>query len=337
MNEEDKNIEVIEDTQIDGIENLLNLLLSHKKEYIQNFLKQKGLHYSYAKPILKEKIKEWIEKGTLDQEELIVLLDRIEEYGNQHVYLYINTSNYIKHLKKENFVKGRLEKLGLDKLYNKSKPLLVPDSPTVATIIHNEHVLKIKWVEKRRWNELLKEEIIGDKLIRTYQIHTTRGVTIFRVDLITGDADLLIQKLPRGTNYAEVKERYENEIRKILDLDTFSLLNIKSSVRKIEHSGEVERRQTNFETVAGGKISFKSRSRGADYTTDPSLRNARHALGERVSGLLGNFYWLPKDGNPLNRKIHTHVYGWDSRVGIFGECSEKEVNYVLSRVRYFAQ
>lgn len=335
MNEEDKNIEVTEETRIDEVDVLLNLLLSHKKEYIQDFLRGKELPYSYTKTVLKEKIKEEIANEVFKQEELIALLDKIEEYGNQHVYLYINTSDYISKLRDEGFVQQNLRKSGLEGLYNKSKPLLLPETPTVASIIHNRRALKIKWVEKRRWNELIKEEIKGDKLIRIYQIHTTRGVTIFRIDLVSGNADLLIQRLPRGTNYTEVKERYEDKVRKIVDLDTFSLLNIKSSIRKIEDSGEAERRQTNFETIAGGKISFKSRSRGVDYTTDPSLSAARHALGERVSGLLGNFYWLPK--TPLARKIHTHVYGGDSRVGVFGECSEQEVNYVLSRVRYFAQ
>lgn len=335
MKEEDKNIGLAEETRIDEIELLLDLLLSHKKEHIQDFLRSKGLTYSYPKDTLREKIKDGIKKRILKPEELIDLLDKIEEYGNQHVYLYTNTSNYIEKLKKEEFIKKQLRKSGLDKLYNTRKPLLIPDFPTIAAIIHNDKILKIKWVEKRKWYELINEEVKGDKLIRTYQIYITRGVTIFRVDLVTGNAELFIQRLPSGTNYAKVKESYENEIKKIVNLDTFSPLNLKSSIKKIESSGEVERRQINLETIGGGKVTFKSRSRGADYISDPSLRNARNALGGKVSGDLGIFYWLPQ--GPLTRKIHTHIYGWDSRVGIFGECNESEVNYVLSRVRFFAQ
>jgi len=328
-----ENIDGIE-FSYDELELLINFILSHKKEYIQQFLKDRKLHYSYTKPLLRAKIYEGIENENYTKDDLIELLDTIEEYGNQHIYLFNVTDNYRRQLQNKTFIIRNLKKEGLEDVFNNSKPLLLPDKPTICSIVHNSNIYKIKWVEKRVWKDLIDEKIEGDKLIKTYQIHLKRGITTFRVDLITGNAELMIQRLPSGTNYRKVKDEYLNYLKKIFNVDTLSIVNIRSAITRIENSDEVERRQTNFETISGGKASFKSKKRGADYINDPYLKKAREAMGQNVSAELGNFYWLPND--VLKRKIHTHIYSSDNRVGIFGECTQQEVDYVLSRIRYFA-
>jgi len=318
----------------DELELLINFILSHKKEYIQQFLKERGLHYSYTKPLLREKIYEGIENENFTKDELIELLDTIEEYGNQHIYLFNVTDNYRRELQNKKSIIRKLKREGLEEVFNNSKPLLLPDKPIICSIVHDSNIYKIKWVEKRVWKELIDEKIEGDKLIKIYQIHLKRGITTFRVDLITGNAELMIQRLPSGTNYRKVRDEYLKYLSKIFNVDALSIVNIRSAITRIENSDEVERRQTNFETLSGGKASFKSKRRGTDYINDPYLKKAREAMGQNVSAELGNFYWLPND--ILNRKIHTHIYSSDNRVGIFGECTQQEVDYVLSRIRYFA-
>ena len=54
-------------------------------------------------------------------------------------------------------------------------------------------------------------------------------------------------------------------------------------------------------------------------------------MGDSLAGRHGNFYW-PMPGE-VKREIHIKLYGKDQRVGIFGECSEEEVRYVLRGVR----
>ncbi len=318
----------------DELELLINFILSHKKEYIQQFLKERGLHYFYTKALLKDKIYEGIEKENFTKDELIELLDFIEEYGNQHIYLFRVADNYTKQMRNNSLIIKKLRKEGLEEVFNNNKPLLLPDAATICSIVHNSNIFKIKWVEKRTWKELIDEKIEGDKLIKTYQIHLKRGITTFRVNLITGDAELMIQRLPSGSNYRKAKEEYLKYLSKIFNVDTLSIVNLRSAITRIENSDEVERRQTNFETLSGGKASFKSKRQGTDYINDPYLKKARESMGQNVSAELGNFYWLPND--VLNRKIHTHIYSSDNRVGIFGECTQQEVDYVLSRIRYFA-
>jgi len=338
-NKESRGGEILTEIEID-LENinqqelLLKMLLSHKKEYVQNFLKERELPYSYTKRELLEKLKDGLEDESFYFDDLIRLLDNIEEFGNQHIYLYSCTPEYLHRLKEEAYVRSKLEENGIEDKYNSSDALLIPSEPTISSIIHTDRLLKFKWVEKRIWKQLISEEIQGDKFIKTYQIHITRGVTTFRVDLITGNAELMIQRLPSGTRYGEIKENYLSKLASLIEINALSQINLRRAIKRIEESDEVEKRGTNLQTISGGKIAFQSRSRGVDYTSDPELHRARNALGQNVSGHLGNFYWLPND--ILTRKVHTKIYGNDDRVGIFGECTEMEVNYVLSRIRYFA-
>lgn len=312
---------------------LLDLLLSHTREYVADLLRAKNIPHSGTKDELRQRLGENLESGNMTIEELITLLDQIEGNGNQHIYLHRCSQGYLRKLKQENYVRHQLEEAGQGDLYNRNQPLLLPQQPTISSITHNDRWLRLKWVEKREWYELISDQMENGLRVKKYEPHITRGITIFRIDLVSGNAELMIQRLPRGTNYEEVRERYDQELGRMIDLDAFSLLDTGQAIGRIEDSGEVERRACNYITVAGGKAGFKSRSRGADYISDPSLKRARSALGTSIAGLLGNFYWLPCEN--LSRKIHTHIYL--NRVGIFGECTEQEVNYVLSRIRHFAE
>ena len=66
--------------------------------------------------------------------------------------------------------------------------------------------------------------------------------------------------------------------------------------------------------------------------SDVDVRRSREGLGDQVTGELGNFYWL--ETNDLPSEVHTHIYR--NRIGFFGQHTVNEINYVLSRVRFFS-
>lgn len=321
---------------MDQRKQLLETILSHKKEHIENFLGERKLPFSYNKKTLYTKLIEGLDEEEFSEIELIDLLDAIEEFGNQHIYLYNCSLEYIKSLKNPFYVKSKLDEYNLGKLYNNKFRVFLPNAVELSSVIHNDKMLKFKWIEKRIWKYPIEEKIEDDKYIEVHQINVSRGVTTFRIDLITGNAELMIQRLPRGAKYGEIKENYLHELSNFIETHSFQQMKLRRAIRMIEESNEVEKRQINFETISGSKIAFKSRDKGTDYTTDRILNDARIALGQNVSGSLGNFYWKPNE--VLTRAIHTHVYsdGGEDRAAIFGQCVEREVNYVLSRIRHFA-
>lgn len=321
-------------SRIDQRKYLLETILSHKREFVENFLSERNLPYSYKKEILYTKLAEGLDDDKLSMDELIDLLDKIEEFGNQHIYLYSCNPEYIKLLRNPDYVLSRLKDNKIDHLYNNKYGIIIPMASELSTIVHNERILKFKWIEKRIWKYPLEEKIEDDKFLEIHQINVSRGVTTFRVDLVSGATELMIQRLSRGTNYGKIKDEYLTKLNNIIQIYSFSPVNIRRATKQIERSNEAEKRQMNLETISGGRISFKSKDKDTDYAEDPHLSDARHALGDDVSCNLGNFYWKPN--HILERAIHTHIYSDDNRVAIFGQCLDKEVNYVLSRVRHFA-
>lgn len=313
---------------------LIGAILSHKKEHTQTFLGNRKLPFSFTKKALFSILAKGLDEEKFSETDLIDLLDDIEEFGNQHIYIYNCNPDYLKVLRNPTYIQAKLEENSLDDLFNNKYRIFIPDNIELSQVIHDGKILKFKWVEKRNWKIPLEERREDDKYIETYQINTTRGVTTFRVDLITGNTELMIQRLPTGTHYQEIKDDYLHKLNNIIELYSFQPTRLLRVIRFIEGSKEVDKRQINFETISGAKVVFKSRGKEVDYTSDPNLNSARTALGQNVSGSLGNFYWRPNEF--LARSIHTHIYPRDDRVAIFGQCVEREVNYVLSRIRYFA-
>ena len=150
--------------------------------------------------------------------------------------------------------------------------------------------------------------------------------------MVSGHAALLIQRLPSGNNYHEAKTCFEAELEPLIKVSKFGTVYISPSILRLEKSGEVRHRQLQHATERGATISFRSRHRAVSAFDHPALKKAREALGDKLAGQHGNFYWpMPEQDG---REIHVKLYAKDQRVGIFGECSEQEVRHVLGRVRH---
>jgi hypothetical protein len=315
---------------------ILDYLMAHKMAFSQDFLRAQDLPFSGTKAKLRERLEGYVRDGQVSAGELVDLLNRIEGWGNQHIYLYLASNSLIAPWRKEESIKQRLDQHGLGDLLNRPRPLLLPEGTTLASVNWTPQRLQFVWVEKRQWEERLPSEDYEEEdiLYKAYRQRTARGLTTFDWDLISGHAMLMIQRLHRGARYPKVRQRFEDELEPIVDLRLFSRLLISRAIQPIEDSGEVRARQLDYETRRGGRARFTSSSTGTGTHADPDLHRADQALGQSIAGWLGNFYWLT-GSTPLQQELHVKLYGYDQRVGIFGEQPESEVRYVLSRIRHY--
>lgn len=317
---------------------ILDYLMAHKMEFSQDFLRARELPFSGTKAQLRERLEGYVRNDQVSAGELVDLLNRIEGWGNQHIYLYQAPDPLIAPWREEESVKGRLDDHGLGKLLNRPRPLLLPEGTTLASVNWTPQRLQFVWVEKRHWEERLPGQDLAEEDIvwKAYRQRTARGLTTFDWDLIGGHAMLMIQRLHRGAQYPKVRQRFEEELEPIVDLRLFNRLRISRAIQPIEDSGEVRARQLDYETRRGGRARFTSSSPSAGTHADPDLSRADQALGQSIAGWLGNFYWLA-GSSPLQQELHVKLYGFDQRVGIFGERPESEVRYVLSRIRHYCR
>ena len=318
------------------LEIVLDYLMSHKKAFVQGSLRARNLAFSGTKEALRTRLEGYLGDGQLNSLELVTLLNRIEGWGNQHIYLYTSPDRSLSAWTSEQSAREHLGTLGLADLLNRQRSLVLPDEPTLSSIEWSPDRLRFIWIEKRQWEERLTEKDMqkNDIIWRAYHINRSRGLVAFDLDLISGRAMLMIQRLPSGTQYELTRNRFEEELEPMIGLSHFERVRVSEAIHGIEVSDEVRRRQLAYQTRRGGKAAFTSANQSWDTYADPDLERAGQALGGETAGLLGNFYWLPVR-DQLEREIHVKLYSSDQRVGIFGEHREKDVRYVLSRINYY--
>ena len=338
MSIEQTHLDIVDDFQSpndEEIERVIAYVFAHRKEAIRAFLREQALPVSGAKLALRNRIGEALDQGRFTVTALIELLDTIEGWGNQHIYLYDAPPGELQVWKSESQVRQRLEKVGYLNLFNRRRPLILPQDPTLSSIEWSPHRVRLVWVEQRKWEIRLSESDYEEDgtHYKAYEEQIARGITTFDWDLVSGQAALMIQRLPSGERYHEVKQHYEQQLEAFLHIGNFTPIAIRHSIHNIENSGEARKRQIAHETQRGSRVTYTSRSRQTDAFADPDLKKSRQALGRQTASVLGNFYWQPEPPH-LDRTIHIKLYANDQRVGIFGECKEGEVKYVLSRIRH---
>jgi len=324
--------------KIEEVVQLIDLLLAHKKEYVQEFLRENGFRFSGTKEDLRERLLTLYGRNEITHAQILQRLDQLEGYGNQHVYLFRIPEPHIEELRDQENVRKIFEENNLGDVYNSYRALAFPKEPEVASITHDDDWLKIRWVVKKEKTQLLEEKREIDKqnreiLTKKYIIRKYRGVTMFRASLISGDAELLIHRLPEGLKYVQEKDKYLGYLNKWFNWGLLPNINLYPVISRVENSNEVRIRNVGLRTARGSHIDISSSSRITGIHDDPDAINARQSISTGV-GNRGNFYWLPeRSKGVLSREIHTIIY--PDRVAFLGECREEEVNYVLGRIRHY--
>jgi len=314
---------------------LVDYLFAHRKHHVQSFLGEHGIPRTGTKLQLRERLQQSRNDGHFRVLDLITLLDRIEGWGNQHCYLFRAADSRAASWRKQSTVEKTLRENRCIGLLNKRRPLLLPERPTLSSISWSEQRVRLLWVERREWEERLADQDFSRDgvLFKAHRPALERGITSFDWDLVSGHAALMIQRLPSGTRYDTIRDRYLKELEPLVAISTFELVRASRGIGRIEASGEARSRQLAHETRRGSRATFTSRGRKRDaFTDDPDLNASRAALRD-TAAVLGNFYWQPM-GDKLKREVHLKLYAQDQRVGVFGELNEVEVRYVLSRIRH---
>lgn len=310
---------------------LLDLLFSHRLGWVRDFLRARKLPKSGNQDVLRTRVESLLDDGTLSFTELVALLDTVEGWGNQHVYLYRAKDGLLASLSDEHELKLRLKKRGCLDLFNQAVPLSLPAIPTLSTIQWIPDRLRFVWIETRHWRARVPDQDLREGPIEfdAYRPMTGRGLVSFSCDLTSGHAELLIERLPSGENYAAEKSRYANLLSAFLDIGQLDPVAITRVIKKFDEDKTIRKRSCQFATAYGSGCTYTSRSAKEDVYNDPSIKKARTAMGTQMAGRLGNFYQPTADGG----EIHIKLYGKDQRIGIFGELSEMEVRDVLARIR----
>jgi hypothetical protein len=329
---------------------LIEFCLSKKKEFLAHFLKQRGLPFSGTREILRERLNEYLSNGELTIEELTYFLNRVEGWGNQHIYVYQAPGGSLSKWRTIAQAKKALAEVDLEDLLNAPKPLIMPEKPELSTVQLENDRLRFVWIERKIWYQRSEDDdqFPNDELVlRAYKINIERRITSFEIDLLEGNAHLALPNISKSAveidsttgggkkkkdHYQVLREQFESYLEPLIGISTYKRVRLSKAITKLEKSTEVKSREDGFETLQGGQILFTSPDVNSDTKLDSSMNSVKAAIPGDVKGTLGSYYWQPSPGG-LTRVLFVKVTAPENSVAFRVQCTEDEVRYVLSRIR----
>jgi hypothetical protein len=329
---------------------IITELLALKKSIIAVFLQRHHLATPGRKDVLRLRIEDQIHNGKLTIEQVLQYLDEVVPWGKQHVFLYQGPQNLNPNWRNESWVDKLLKSHRLKTLLNQKRSLALPAALTISEIAHSEQRLRIVAIRKREWRERCEEYDDSTQTpdgeaveLRAFLHRITRSMVSFEWDFLANTAFLQIAQLPSGLDYDEVADEFKNLIRKWLNLDSFSPVDLRRAIKNLhaledDGNGEATAHVVNYRLLTGRRFEARSASSADPLVGEASMDIALREIRNSGVGHLGNLYWLPKDCgngvvNPLTDKIHVILVGERKRVNFPTPNTEADVRYVLSRIR----
>lgn len=324
--------------EINESEFLLNSVMAQKAQHAKALLGAKGLTKTGTKHDLRERLAEALQEGTVTTDDLVEILDTVESWGRQHIFLY-NTPSAPSHIKQKSGLQSTLNNINWNVNLNEPQNLIMPASKAVRLVSLSDNVLRVEWIETRKWTERVQdqdysEEIDGEEVVfqATKKRHQ-RAISSFEWNLLDQTASLYVHQLPSGTRYKPEEDAFKILLRPLVDLDTFEKIKMKRAITRIKDQKGVRERRTNYVAATGSKLSMQSSGRGITIGSEPELKEVKDLI--KQSKLMGaaflNCFW--ETDTHLEQEVHTHMDVFDCRVGFLGQYTEESVRHVLSRIR----
>jgi hypothetical protein len=302
---------------------------------LRAWLKAIGLSSAaYTRPTITNLVADEIAEGRLAEEALEKALIGFEEASDMRIYLY----------RLDELPKGETKKWLPTRLLNagfaitksrtfageKTKPMC----PVYAEL--EGELLRMKWAEQ---HESLK---IDDKTGKVVSAPVDRRI-VFIADLHSKTAELRMNppetRHPHedaaGRTPAELYyQAYSDKVRDLLNC-TFLPIEWRPIVRKLveEEQPRVVRIHIDNHTNQSN-TKAKTHASRADVRDDPDWKLAYKENGGSWAWDAQSFYWLPKASHEfLTRELYSHIDAEDGYVKVNADCSDEEVNYVVSQIR----
>lgn len=203
---------------------------SRKAPIVRGFCKKKKISLKGNLKKIIVRLQTALMEGSIPLTEWICHMDKYRENGMQHIFFFkLNPDemDYIEDLNDPPYVWEKLEEQGEERLYNESPCCrLDAETPKLDAVVHDSErqLLMFKWVENRHWKQKNKPK-------------NERTVNFFRVNLLTGNAEIRIQRIKSGQGgnkkVREELEKYREVVSKFIDLDKFSPFMLEPVMRRM--------------------------------------------------------------------------------------------------------
>lgn len=319
----------------------LDLLQGHRvKTRVQDLLERKGLPASGTWEVIRKRVLHALNTGEIREQDLLSVLENVEAHGNQHIFLYRCNSTLVERLQQRSVVQAALDRMGYTGPINGEIALRGGNKPEIESVRLTARGLCIKWTEIRKWWEPWEEKEFtkGEEtyLHKTYVQKQQRAAVYLRVHADSLNVELAIQRLERGSNYAEQRDRFMWLLRPLILQEALTPVSLAPGIKAILESNEVHARRGEIVTTDGCVIDLVSAGDAHGFAGNDFFQGGKQRIGGRYQGQMANVYWLPEASNGrLKERVHTIIHP-RNEILFPAHCTQTEVEHVLRRVKEFA-
>lgn len=314
---------------------------------VAQYLKRKGLHYSAGSwdELFGKRVSKALEEKELTREDLVELIRLSEEYGTQHIFLYLTSPKQAARLIEKNKVEASLEKMGYSSLVGHPRILDQPSSPTITDVRLDEGLVA-KVVEKRTYQRFVDQRTEGDFLVRRYREFTVRAINLFRLN----EDGLLELRVYAHENSSD----YRNDVSKMWgsvsflfpprDFKELSIAKAKTNLWKNRNSLKAVLRYSDstLRNALGTALSASTGSEQQSLFDDQGASNSLDEfLRHKAYCDTSNVWWLKGGGKQSenefemvpSKDVHVLLRGASNEFAVTAKCSKQDYEYVLDQLR----
>lgn len=329
---------------------LIDFLISLRLDRSRAFLQRHGLAAYGTRADLRERVSQALDEDRIDTDSMVLFLDEVEPWGKQHVLVYRASARRPRGWADPAEARRTLAAGVLGDLVDQPLPLVLPETLRVSSIRTHDRGFSVLAVESRAHTEHVEgldhtERTTDGRTIeyRAYEQIITRGILLFRWDMLNESVTLHITQASSGYSYDEAEERFQQVVGDAVPFDRFDRRDLRRAIRSLYNQevggdGEARSHRYRYRTPGGRDIDISSPTADDSVLGEAPVDDAMRAVAPRTAGRSGNFYWLAGSGptpdrNPIPSEQHITIIGEDGRVHFMTPSSEEVVIYVVNRIR----
>lgn len=326
-------------------------LLGRKTDLVVELLAERGITVpkSADKRALRQRLKGLIAGGVLDENDIAKLLDRLQGWGRQQIYLYdveIADANKCNWLDDE-WVRERFAAAGLSDLFNARRQFDATDEPTLfeSSYCSMDGLLVFRWAEdigvlvpKPSLDKVEQFSLSDDAasfqrmIYRAYLQEYSVDISAVEWNIESGAVCVFIRQVS-NRNYKQVKDRFFAEVGQVFpSIGSIKPVNLRTVIANLPLIPDLNSRYSKVITEKTGS-SAEFRSGGnEDLFQDPDVQRAHKQLMETGDATGHSVQWPLKRGKRFTVNFVSRIHD-DQRIRIDAQLMERDVRHVLRQLR----
>jgi len=329
------------------------IITDQGNRFIKELLRDKKIRIGDTKEDFRANLDGAIESGKLRMDDVKEWLDRVEGWGNQHVYLYNISPALRKVLTGPKVVASIQANPKLRKVWNADRVQVFPDEPTLASVSFDDFVLRLVWQEASPgWTREKDKDREEQRGLDTYWFEAYRklehrAVTRFEVHLKKGLAGLFIPGPVEDDEHRRAIEEAKSVVNLLLDFEALEegQLDLGVVSRNFDQQNLPNNVQPNPSvrtsrsrlTSGDAYVEFASSASGRAFWEENAVLEVRNAVRrEQLSHFRGTEGVFLFESNPdeakARRLLRVQLYAADNRIRFWAQMKAGEVWTILTAI-----